>query len=268
MSHFYMTNGQPYHFIAKKDGSGMRPTTVADARRLGLLPGVTTVLKILHKEALVRWMVRQGAMAVLTSPRKDGEDLDAFMERVLATEPDEESQIARDLGGRIHEALEAYVSRKAGIPDDLKVFMEPALDKLRQFGDVIESEKVLVGDGYAGRTDVITLGACACLIDWKTAKTIPDEGKPAWPEHRLQLAAYAAAYRKPCTTANIYVSTAKPGLVRVCKHDAWWDTYERGFLPLLQHWQWANNISAGAEQASHPIPQLLKDLDPVPAITI
>ena len=42
-SHWYDLDGQPCHEVPRAKGDGMRPTTLADARKLHLLPSVTNV---------------------------------------------------------------------------------------------------------------------------------------------------------------------------------------------------------------------------------
>jgi hypothetical protein len=56
----------------------MRPTTLRDARKLGLLPSVTNVLGVINKPELVEWKMTQAVLAALTLPRRDGEDLGVF----------------------------------------------------------------------------------------------------------------------------------------------------------------------------------------------
>src|SRR4026207_2033828 len=87
--------GEPRHFIQKKDGSGTRPSTIADARKNNWLPSVTTVLKVLAKPALTEWLCRNAATAALTTPRIDGEALDAFLERIMRKDATDEAEKAK-----------------------------------------------------------------------------------------------------------------------------------------------------------------------------
>ena len=61
----------------------MRPTTLRDARKLGLLPSVTNVLGVINKPELVEWKMTQAVLAALTLPRLEGEGEDAFAKRVV-----------------------------------------------------------------------------------------------------------------------------------------------------------------------------------------
>lgn len=251
-SHWYSIEGEPRYEVIGKSTGRPRPVTIKDARENGWVPSVTTILKILHKEALVNWLIEQSVLACLTAPRKENEALDAFIKRVLHEEKqqEQEGKIARDRGTEIHAALECYFLGQP-VPEPMKPWIMPAAEKLMTYGKLVSAEKILVGDGYAGKTDLI-LDAPDCwwLWDYKSTKNLPDPAKGgAWSEHRLQLSGYAAAYEalvlsaspksKPIRTANLYVSTLNEGDFVVCEHKEWQDTYNLGFSPLVTHWQWA-----------------------------
>src|SRR3982750_1919915 len=82
-SHWYLPDGTPFYEVEKKDGSGKRPATLADARKAGALPSVTNVLGVLAKPGLDAWRIEQGIVAALTLPRRADEPLDAFAHRVV-----------------------------------------------------------------------------------------------------------------------------------------------------------------------------------------
>lgn len=255
-AHYYdPKTGEPRHFVPKKDGSGNRPSTIRDARENGWLPSCTTILKLLHKEALVQWMVEQACLSLITSPRQPGEKDDAFVYRILHEEKvqEQESQIARDKGTAIHAALEAYFTGLP-VPPDMEVYVRPLIENLIARGQVGSAEVTLIGEGYAGKTDLIQ----DCpeywhMVDFKSSKKLPDPNKGgAYPEHRLQLSAYAKAWSeklkragkldKPIVVSNAYISTTNPGEFIVIEHEQpWEETFEKGFRPLLVHWMWANN---------------------------
>src|SRR5215469_7781999 len=110
-SHWYLRDGTPFHEIAKKDGSGNRPVTLADARKVFALPSVTNVLGVLAKPGLDAWKIEQGIMAALTLPRKPEEPLDVFALRVVA-DMGEQVEKAADFGSAIHAACEGYAREK------------------------------------------------------------------------------------------------------------------------------------------------------------
>lgn len=241
-AHWYDKAGNPCHFVPKKDGTGTRPSTIADARKNGWLPSVTTIIKILDKPALTNWLIEQAVLAVVTSPRLPGEADDAFIERVLHTErqQDEEGKAARDLGTEIHDAVEAAY-RGEIITGDMATYVNAVQQELTRFGTIQAIESVVVGPSYAGKLDLLFYGEFATVVDMKTTKKLP---KSSWPEHRLQLAAYAAELQnnsRPIKTANCYISTTEPGKVVVHENPPWKEDYENGFIPMLKLWQWLNN---------------------------
>lgn len=245
--HYYDSTGQPRHFVEKKDGSGTRPSTIADARKNGWLPSVTTITKTLAAPALTRWLVDNAVNAALTTPRLEGEDLDTFKTRILSVDAEEQAKQARDRGTLIHDALELYLG---GQPDrvapDLLPWLEPAAKYVLGLGKVIATELVLVGNGYAGKTDaIVECGSYELILDWKTTGTMPK--KESWPEHQIQLAAYAAARQgiseRVTRTANVYISTKEQGTFVFLENTSWYATYQDAFDPLFRVWQWMNDYS-------------------------
>ena len=245
------------HFITKRDGSGNRPTTLRDARVNGWVPSVTTILKCIDKPALRDWITRQAVMAVVTAPDVPGESLDAKIVRVLETErqQDQESQMARDRGTEIHAAIEALlgghgVSANILPSADILPWVLPAFQDISARGKTLHVEHIVIGDGYGGKVDLIQEAPqdTIWIWDWKTTKKLPEKG--AWPEHRLQGAAYASAFywgnsedvSVNIRTGNIYISTVDPGAYVICEHAGFWaEVYREGFAPLVKVWQWMNN---------------------------
>ncbi len=68
-AHWYQRDGEPLHSVLSAKGEP-RPTTVRDARKLGLLPSVTNVLGVINKPELVEWKMTQAVLAALTLPRR------------------------------------------------------------------------------------------------------------------------------------------------------------------------------------------------------
>lgn len=244
-AHYYTLDGNPCYEVQAKNGN-MRATTLADARKLNLLPSVTTILKVLHKQGLVDWLIEQACLAVLTAPKLEGESLDAFVQRVLHTEKqqDQESQVARDKGTAIHAALEDMFQGDLVDPE-LEQWCKPAYLEIFKRGRTLGVETCVVGDGYAGKVDLVQENGDVWIWDWKTTKKLP---KAAWNEHVLQGAGYAAAYARRGTTGegrihtgNVYISTINPGEFIVCEHEPWEQTYMQGFRPLVQFWQFLND---------------------------
>lgn len=246
-AHWYQRDGKPMHFVERSDGKGTRPATLRDAKKLGLLPSPTSILRVLRAPQLEAWLIEQAALAVLTAPRKPGEELDAFVKRVLQEErqQDEQAQKARDLGTQIHDAIEQCLNKRADCPKELQPFVFPAVEEMQRFGTVLSTERVVVGDRCAGRLDAHfqnpTTGQ-QTVVDVKTTSNPPQKG--SWFEHRLQLSFYAKALPLAITdqTANVYISTKEPGIVVVDTHSDWPETYQRGFKPLLDFWYFQSGL--------------------------
>lgn len=245
MSHFYNPiTAEPCHFVAKKDGNGNRPSHVGDARKNGWVPGPSTVLGVLNKPALTTWLVRQGVYAVVTAPDVAGESLDDKLTRILDVEcqQDEESAIARDRGTDIHAAIELHLNGQQFDPA-LTPYVAPVVDAVNKLGRVVATEKILVGNGYAGKTDCILENEEAIIVvDFKTAKNLPTKG--AWPEHRMQAAAYTEAVSSGCKRkfyVIIYISTTEQGKIAVFDHHDWQQDFQK-FDLILRYWYLANNM--------------------------
>lgn len=254
-AHWYDTSGAPVFEVPKADGKGMTKTTLAHARKLNLLPSVTGIIQLLDKPALNEWKTEMACLAILTAPRQPGEKDDAFVVRVLQVERqhEQETEAARDRGKQLHEGIQLYFEGEGDKVDSaIRDWVWPAIDRILSYGERVSSEVVLVGEDYAGCTDLIQdCDTCWRIWDAKSTKKLPNPAQGAWDEHRLQLAAYAKAYKrrlqragawsdnKPIVCANVYISSKEAGQYVVCEHENWEETYERGFAPLVLHWQWA-----------------------------
>lgn len=243
-SHWYFPDGTPCHTVKCTTKDGERPTTIADAKKLKLVPSPTTILRVLHKEALVQWRCEQVALACLTSPKRNDEPLDDFVKRILHVdkEHEQEGKSAAERGTQIHRALKEELS---GFRCEYEMlpWIEPVWHYLNDLGACeVHCEETLLGKGYAGTTD-LWLGFAQIsrediLVDFKTKDVLP---KKAYTEDRLQLAAYAACIPRAVRTMNIYISRKEPGKFTVIEHDDWQRDFE-AFKHLLSYWQIANDF--------------------------
>lgn len=244
-AHWYSPDtGKAMHTVINKGNGLARPTTLADARKLSLVPSVSTILRVIDKPALNSWRIEQAVLAALTTPRLDSEYLDEFVSRVLSVDAEQEAQKARDFGILIHDQISDSLNGKPIAPGT-EAFINPVLAILKDFGRVVATEKIVFGTGYAGTLDALFESNELLLVDLKTtkAKVLPRE---AYTEHQLQLAAYAAALGNTgedrIRTINVYVSSVRPGEVSVCENTNWTEDYENGFMPILRYWQWVNRF--------------------------
>jgi hypothetical protein len=218
--------------VPNKDGDGTRTTTLRDARKLNLLPSVTTIIGILDKPQLTKWKMREAAKAAIAIPGPQGEEpLERFADRAIEHAMSQVGEAA-DLGTKIHNAIENLMRGSAEEPsEEMRPFVKPVLEWMRTVGvKVTHSEIVLVNavHGFAGRVDALfTWGdgfGKMGILDFKTKKTKEGEKVEAYDEHLLQLAAYAATHYgagqlQHVVAANLFISSTEPGRLEVVKHD-------------------------------------------------
>lgn len=243
-SHFYYPDGRPAYEQPRADGKGTTKTTVAHARKLGLLPSPTTILRQLAKPQLDLWKQEQAALAVLTAPRRDGEELDAFVHRVLQVEREHEAEkdAAADEGKAIHDSIECALN-DVEYDAKYKPYVDAVLKELQKYGRTVFTERILVGDGYAGRTDCgLEDDHFITVVDFKGCKKLP---RYAYAEHLLQGAAYAAALGntgdKQIRVMICYIDRNQPGEIATFTLWPWSDQYQI-FRHLVAVWYLTNGV--------------------------
>jgi len=229
----------------------MRSVTLRDARKLGLLPGFSTIAKMEHKAQLERWKIRQMALAALTLPGIDGESVDDFMQRAYR-DADKQAVEARDRGTHLHGALQGFYEGQKVEPADAP-FVWPVVAWLKdRFGDVKwEAEKSFAHPaGYGGKSDLICRDP-AIVVDFKIKQSNAMEKKLAYPEHAMQLTAYERGFGlEPATKINLFIGSDMPGLIRAHQ---WPDVDEESweaFMCLLRLWQIRQNYDSSFERAA------------------
>lgn len=262
MSHFYDKNLKACHYQPKKDGSGLRPTTIADARKLKLYPSVSTILGCLHKEQLEQKKMEKVILQAreMLAPTDFGEmspwwtaRTEDFVEQAKEQAFADWGQ-AQDLGSRIHRAIELHMGPTGLVPEEeLAPYVHGAVKKLEEIGFKKKEAEVTVVShqyGYAGTTDLTGyVGDAFAIADFKSTKTKPGEKLKGWPAQVMQLAAYFDAYwgsiggEKESTDCayNVYISTTEPGRVEVIKRDA--DELQeafKAFLAVCEYYFWVN----------------------------
>jgi hypothetical protein len=242
VSHWYNKAGEAVFEVPKVKG-GMRKTTIADARKMGLYPSVTTVLGILDKPQLGDWKLEQMALAAFNSPANGSEPFEVYHQHLL-TKAFEQVSDAADLGTAIHAALESHFQGQP-IEAGMDTYVEPVARLIEREGiSFNEHELRLVNAqvGYAGTTDaVISKAGQTGILDFKSRKTKPGVACTPWETEPLQIAAYGVAKfgHVPEIGANVYISTTEKGRVEIC-----WHSYEdlaeawKTFQSCVQIWQY------------------------------
>jgi len=245
--------GAPAYTIVGANGKE-RAVTLRDARKLGLVPSVTTILRQEASPGLERWKIQQALMSAMTLPRTPGEEDGAFMARALK-DSQEQARKASERGSYLHGLLEQSI-QKAPIrasEADLAI-INPVLDwlKVNFEGYQWSPERSFANPGgFGGKLDLFgergVDGEQCAVLDFKTKSGIKDKSPDdlAYPEHQTQLAAYAyglARCRARCI--NLFIDTDVPGLIVVKEWTQ--DEINSGWLAfssLLQLWKVRKNLT-------------------------
>lgn len=228
-SHWYTQNGKPAYSMTTKEGK-QRSTTLRDARKLNLLPSVTTIFNIMAKHGLERWKISKAIESALATSRDPNEPTDRWHDRIIERSKKETSEAA-EFGTKVHDALENYLMHRSETPDELKPFVDPSIDilynKLNLRDIVAEAVCVNQSEGYAGRVDISAtvgsneLGIPRCrplILDFKTRKTTEGVKVMPYEFQPTQIAAYAMGTfgrLHDVYGANLYISTTEIGRVEL-----------------------------------------------------
>ena len=238
--HWYSKDGSPAYMVKGKNGKD-RATTLRDARELGLVPSVTTIMQMEAKPALERWKIEQAMLACLTLPRAAGEDEGAFMARALQ-DSREQARKAAERGTYIHGLIERAIGGFQGQFTDGWDIVSPVLDFLQSALCIYTwyPERSFSAESYGGKIDLFGVHrADSVVIDFKCKTALNNQKTLAYPEHITQLSAYANGLQAPgARCINLFIDADVPGLI-VAKE---WTAEERdngweAFQCLLRLWQ-------------------------------
>jgi len=244
-AHWYDVAGNPVFEVENKSKGGMRSTNLADARKMGLFPSVTTILSVIGKPQLENWKIRQAILAALTLPRVENESDDDFARRVVQ-DAQEESKAAKDLGSRVHWGVEAWIQGKSFDDPEVTPFVETYIKWHKaNVTEVIACEHRFCHSGYAGTADLVAIvNGYTAVIDVKTQSGKPRYPLKAWEGYGEQLAAYADGVEWRVTKlANVIIDKNNPGRLEVVEHENRQQLRET-FHAAFAIWQNRNNYDA------------------------
>ena len=237
--HWYTKDGSPQYTVMAKSGQ-LRNTTLRDARTMGLVPSVTTIMGSAAKPGLEAWKLNQMMLACMTLPRIENEPEEAFIQRVVR-DSKEHAKMAAERGTNIHAALESWyggimvadkVEYQTGVGEAVKAhFGECEWAPEKSFGHAL---------GFGGKIDLHTRDGDGVVIDFKTKEFTSEEADKlaGFDENVMQLAAYRVGLELPkARCANVFVSVTEPGLVKIVEWQP--NEIERGwamFDALRQFW--------------------------------
>jgi hypothetical protein len=245
--HFYTKDGSPAYTVIGSSTGKERATNVSDARKLGLLPSVTTIIGVANKgEGLQRWMQEQAILAALTLPRLEGEDESVWLSRVMK-DSKATGMEAATRGTAIHNIIQSYFEQmllpeKPPYLDAIDTVLNNAFGK-----QLFVSEKSFAhGLGFGGKVDLMAKPVngqgTGFVVDFKTKTTDLDK-TDVWFEHELQLAAYREGLGMPnarCAIVFVNGTTNQVKLIEVeeAKLQKGWECFQH----LLCFYQTKNNL--------------------------
>lgn len=208
-THWYDKDGKPCYTVVGANGKE-RPTTLRDARKMGLYPSVTSIIRLASTPGLERWKQEQILHAALTLPRLP-EWSEAQWIEAIYTDSQEQGKKAADLGTAIHAAIESRVG------GEYPNHVQSAFTAVQKWlgPSVWTSEQSFIHPlGFGGKCDDnCTLG----VVDYKTTEK-PLETIKTWPEHAWQLSAYREGLGMPtarCAIVYVHVASAEAKVIEL-----------------------------------------------------
>ena len=242
--HWYTKTGKPAYSTEGKTGT--RPTTLRDARKLGLLPSVTTIIGQLSKAGLDTWKQQQVLLSALTLPKLPDEPEADWLARVMK-DSKETGRKAAERGNDIHAVIQTFY-------ENVLADWPPYVRKVEQtineyFGNQLwTSERSFAhSDGFGGKVDLSSRGDPVsgwkgAVVDFKTKDTALDK-VDVYFEHILQLSAYRQGLGLPearCAIVFVNGTSNEVKLIEVEEAEL-----RRGWLcfyHLLQVYQLKNGL--------------------------
>jgi hypothetical protein len=248
--HWYRQDGGPQYTVKAKDGSD-RSTTLRDARKMDLVPSVTTIMKVAAKPGLEQWKLEQMLLSAMTLPMRPDEPEKAYIARIVADSKETGKQAA-EKGTRIHESIESWFGGKKDVEHkEIALAFEEAVFnhfKTHPMQSWLTERSFASSLGFGGKVDLYTeadqYAPVGIVLDAKTKDFGPDDKVDAYDENLLQLAAYRHGLHLPhARCANVFCSRTHPGLVKVVE----WSEEEltKGwemFQCLLRYWKLKNSF--------------------------
>jgi len=239
--HFYTKDGRPAYTVIGSSTGKERPTNVADARKLGLLPSVTTVINVANKgEGLQRWLQEQAILAALTLPRLEGEEEGVWLSRVMKDSRATGMEAAMR-GTAIHAIIEAYFDQ-VYMPEKPPYLNAIDSTLKNAFGEQLWLPEKSFGHplGFGGKWDL--MAKTGFVVDFKTKDTDLDKVDVFF-EHEMQLAAYREGLGVPnarCAIVFVNGTTNQVKLIEVeeQKLQNGWECFQH----LLRVYQIKNGI--------------------------
>lgn len=241
MGHYYDADGKPRHTIIGVNGKE-RSTDVRDARRLGLVPSVSTIKDVGLSQFLVNWMMNM--MLDIAIENKHIADIEMFRKVVYAIYKERKSKPSL-VGNSVHKSMEHLF--KTGEYDENKHYTSEAYSQVfNEFpGYTWTAEHSFSHpDGFGGCVDLHgSNGTDYVIIDFKTKDKAELSKSMQFEDYKVQLAGYQIGLELPEHTRrfNQFISVHKdtPGKSLLVECDKF-DKYSKIFYAYLNLWKARN----------------------------
>ena len=234
-THWYNQNGEPAYTVLGKNGEE-RATTLRDAKKLNLVPSVTTILAEANKPALNGWKENQVLMSALTLPMVEGETEGEWIARIKL-DAKEHAKNAALKGTAVHAWIQQGFEGITPENEEIFIYFRNASFELFAKTNMnlahIVCEKSFCKDGYGGKVDLHTP---QYVIDIKTKDSDLKDIK-TYNEHAMQLAAYRNGLGFPSAHCGIlFISTLDKSARLVMVEEGDLIKGSKMFVALKNYW--------------------------------
>jgi len=194
MSHYYTLTGETAYEVVGANGK-TRPTTIRDARKLNLVPSVTTIMSLQDSPQLNMWKQNQLIEAILRNPHHPILQDEDEWRRIVLNDALTTTQAATINGTKIHDALENALKNNVLEPstkeivDNVLSFLD---EKFAGYEWVCE-DSFAHPSGFGGKIDLYGVkGDKRLVLDFKTKQKNKESISKIKPfdNHHMQTAAY------------------------------------------------------------------------------
>ena len=237
--HWYTQEGDPMYTIVGTNGVE-RNTTLRDAKSLGLVPSVTTIIGMIAKPFLENWKIDQALKSAIALEKDEDESDEEFFYRCKQDSKKLGLEAAKS-GTKIHAQIEKGFLGKS--KNKTYKVIQDFLDETFPNEEWFAEDSFCASQGYGGKIDLYSKSGI--FVDFKTKDNLEgkDPGRLVYDEHGMQLSAYAQGCQvdEP-ERVSVFVDRADTELV--LGHV--WDLeshakHKEMFNSILKYWQLVKN---------------------------
>lgn len=245
-NHWYdQITGAPKYQIERSDGKGLRDVTLKDARKLKLVPSVTTVSSIIAKPQVDQWKLNQLFLSMFqVAACKLDEPQEQYKTRLFAKYQENIGKYSK-IGNEVHDKLENIFTTGVVLEQDMELLL-PVVELIEDRfcpEEIIPEKSFAHKLGYGGKIDLIIKNKNrTIIIDFKTKQGAELEKIKLYDDYAIQLAAYRQAIDPKAECYNCLISVTD----KVKPFISPWDEGEltrawKMFTHLLEYWKLSNN---------------------------